>query len=73
MVKSKKEKSKKVISLFGINDFNNPKISSFSEFEPDLVPGKLGQVLYEALRNNTKKRIKNAADFADRLQWAKDS
>ena len=54
-------------------DFNNPKISSFSEFEPDLVPGKLGQVLYEALRNNTKKRIKNAADFADRLQWAKDS
>lgn len=35
-------------------DFNNPKISSFSEFEPDLVPGKLGQVLYEALRNNTK-------------------
>jgi len=54
-------------------DFNNSKISSFSEFEPDLVPGKLGQVLYEALRNNTKKRIKNAADFADRLQWAKDS
>ena len=54
-------------------DFNNPKISSFSEFEPDLVPGKLGQVLYEALRNNNKKRIKNAADFADRLQWAKDS
>ena len=51
----------------------NPKISNFSEFEPEVVPGRLGQVLYEALRNNTKKRIKNAADFADRLEWAKDS
>ena len=54
-------------------DFNNPNLSDLDEFEPDMVPGRLGEVLKEALEPSRKKRIKNATELADRLEWARNS
>ena len=54
-------------------DFNNPNLSDLDEFEPDMVPGRLGEVLKEALEPSRKKRIKNATEMADRLEWARNS